>query len=505
MQMPAWNTGELPDAPRWSGKKWASLIGPGLLSAGAAIGGGEWLMGPVVTAKYGGAILWVTTLSILGQVVYNIEISRYTLYTGEPVMIGKFRTLPGPLFWLFVYLLLDFSAVFPYQAASAATPAASIVNGQLPDPQNVASDKTLLWILACVLFLLTAVPLVLPGKIYTVIKWIMTFKVVTVFSFLLFMVFLYTSAPTWLQIASGFLQFGSVPVEGGRTENLFVALFSGGGFPKLDTTAIGALAAYAAIAGIGGLKNMTISNYTRDQGWGMGAQVGAIPSIFGGRAIELSHVGTVFPVTDDSLPRWRRWIAHVSREQWAIWAVGSLVGVALPAMLSVEFIPRGKEAGDWAMAGMVADGVQARMGGILGSLYWYMLMICGLLILLPNTCADADGSVRRWVDLFWTSSQKLRAWNPKDINRLYFFVLAAYLVLGLVLLSITRPRGLITVYGCIANFALGFSCWHALAVNLTLLPPELRPRWTSRIAMVLSGAYFFFLAALTSLSALGWI
>ena len=50
------------------------------------------------------ALMWLATLSILGQVIYNLEISRYTLYTGEPIFTGKFRTLPGPHFWLFVYL-----------------------------------------------------------------------------------------------------------------------------------------------------------------------------------------------------------------------------------------------------------------------------------------------------------------------------------------------------------------------------------------------------------------
>ena len=94
--MPPWEKGQLPEAPAWSWRRWYLLLGPGLLSAGAAIGGGEWLMGPVNSGRYGGAILWVTTLSILAQVVYNIEISRYTLYTGEPIMNGKFRTFLTP-------------------------------------------------------------------------------------------------------------------------------------------------------------------------------------------------------------------------------------------------------------------------------------------------------------------------------------------------------------------------------------------------------------------------
>ena len=77
-------------------RSWALLFGPGLVAAGAAIGGGEWLAGPLTTARYGGAILWLATVSILGQVIYNLEICRYTLYCGEPIFTGKFRTAAGP-------------------------------------------------------------------------------------------------------------------------------------------------------------------------------------------------------------------------------------------------------------------------------------------------------------------------------------------------------------------------------------------------------------------------
>jgi hypothetical protein len=67
----------------------------------------------------------------------------------------------------------------------------------------------------------------------------------------------------------------------------------------------------------------------------------------------------------------------------------------------------------------------------------------------------------------------------------------------LVLVFVPRPRGLVEIYGCIANFALGFSCFHVLAVNLSLLPRELQPRMFIRGALALSGTYFFALAAMT--------
>ncbi|MGC3966890.1 MAG: Nramp family divalent metal transporter [Pirellulales bacterium] len=128
--MPRWNKGELPPPPVFSWGKIAAFVGPGLVAGALAIGAGEWLNGPMVCAKYGGSLLWLATLSILGQIVYNMEVSRYTLYTGESIFTGKFRTLPGPLFWVFIYLCSTSALGFrtsphkPERRFSASSPAA---------------------------------------------------------------------------------------------------------------------------------------------------------------------------------------------------------------------------------------------------------------------------------------------------------------------------------------------------------------------------------------------
>jgi len=497
-RMPPWEKGELPDAPVWNWSNWAMMIGPGILGAGAAIGGGEWLMGPVNTGRYGGAVLWVTTLSILAQVIYNIEVSRYTLYTGEPIMNGKFRTFLGPMFWLGIYIVLDFGSLMPYQAASTATPVFSVFAGRLPVPET---DKTVLMAIMCTIYIVVALPLAVSGKVYNIVKGVMATKVVVVFSTLTILAALYSSADTWKDIATGFFKFGTFPVKSGGVENLFSSLLSGRGLPDIDEGAIAALAAFAAIAGIGGLKNSMISSYTRDQGWGMGAQVGAISSIFGGRNIQLSHAGRVFEVDGTSLPRWRRWVRHVVREQLAVWMTGAMVGIALPAMLSVQFLPRGTQGDSWKMAALTAEGIQSTVGGALGQFYWYLLMICAILVLVPNTLSDADSTVRRWVDLAWQASKRLQKWDPPRINLFYFWVLVSYILAGvLILLFLPRPKGLVEIYGCIANYALGYSCLHVLAVNLTLLPPPLRPGWVIRLGLAFSGCYFFALAVITLVS-----
>ena len=68
---------------------------------------------------------------------------------GEPIFTGKFRTLPGPRFWLPIYLVLDCGSFLPYLAANTAIPLAAIWLGELPDQ---TANATLLKVLGCFVF-----------------------------------------------------------------------------------------------------------------------------------------------------------------------------------------------------------------------------------------------------------------------------------------------------------------------------------------------------------------
>ncbi len=515
--MPRWDAAELIDAPRFTAKNWFAMLGPGLVMGAAAIGGGEWLVGPKVTATYGGSLLWLATLSILGQALYNIEISRYTLYCGEPIFTGKFR-IPapflGPLFWLGLYLLLDLGVIFSYLAASAATPVMTLIKGGL-EPDKADAGK--IRILSCAIFLLAMIPLFVGGRIYRSLKAIMTFKLVVVLGFLLVVAVFYSSWATWWEIGTGFFKFGTIPVkppEGApataNVENLFVSLWQGRGWPAMDFKLIGFITALVAIAGCGGLTNTPISNYTRDQGWGMGHHVGAIPSMVGGHKIHLAHVGSVFEVNEESLPRWRRWVRHIVRDQMALFVPACFVGLALPCMLSVQFLERGGDySNEWATAVMTARGVEdavtAASGNAMGDAFWFMTLFCGFLVLATGIVSTVEGVVRRWVEVIWTSSARLRDVDPGKIKNLYYSVLVSYIVFVLVMLSVNKPDQLLVLATLFYNFALGFSCWHTLGVNVALLPPRLRPGWPVRIGMALVGCYFFLLGAVASMDKLGWL
>jgi hypothetical protein len=72
-------------------------------------------------------------------------------------------------------------------------------------------------------------------------------------------------------------------------------------------------------------------------------------------------------------------------------------------------------------------------------------------------------------------------------------------------LTLWNPVDLLKWAGNIYNFALGFSCLHVLAINLILLPRELRPNWFLRIGLVLGSIFFNSLAVISTLKLLGYL
>src|SRR5688572_29618330 len=102
----AWRLAELPEPPSPTGLGWLGVVGPGVILLGASIGSGEFLLGPAVFVKHGLTLLWVTAVAILLQAVFNTEVMRYTLATGEPMFTGFMRTRPSSTAWAWFYATL---------------------------------------------------------------------------------------------------------------------------------------------------------------------------------------------------------------------------------------------------------------------------------------------------------------------------------------------------------------------------------------------------------------
>lgn len=476
-----WDVGELPPPPR-IGWNPLLLIGPGLLMVGAAIGGGEWLMGPAATAKYGGIIMGLATLSILCQVVYNLEVMRYTVYCGEPAFIGFFRCRPGPIFWTLFYIFIDFFAIWPYLSASAAVPLHAVFLGRMPTTDEAGTTQ----LISYGVFLTAFIPLIFGGKVYNMVEKLMTVKVILVLGYLVFMGIFFVSRGTWAEVFGGFLFLGKGP-DGDWGFRLPQA-------PGGEAIDWALLAGFAAIAGVGGLNNSQFSTYSRDKGWGMGALVGAVPSMIGGVGITLSHTGRVFHVTGEALRRWFGWMRFITRDQFLIWMTGSFLGMAIPSLLSLEYL-RGVSVPDREVPAATAGAIVARHPDL--QILWLMTLLCGFIVLAPTQITAMDGLIRRWTDVLWTASPWTQRMKGHQVKYIYYALLGAYLLFGMfVLWRLPNPLAMTKVSGVLMNFGLGFSAFHTLWVNRTFLPPALRPGWIRGAGLIACGVFYIGISAL---------
>ena len=553
--LPTWDLAELPEPKPLGMKNLAGFIGPGIVMCGIQLAGGEWLLGAEITAKYGGSLMWLAALSILGQMFYNIECGRYALYTGEPVFTGFMRARPGPGFWMSIFVLLSLGAFIPALSTTAATVIAALYLDRPPGPE----DRFLINTLGYILLAAVSLPILIGGKIYNMMQWVMTTKVIVVLGFCVVVGITMISAEYWGRVFSGFLKVGNIPVvaaedrngngkldpgedfdrddrldvveevterdiygnvvkfndvdgdgkwDGENIDNVFMALLRDGEFPVLMLTQIALLGAFAGYAGGGGLSNSTYSNYVRDKGWGMGSQVGAIPSAVGGREISLSHIGKVFAETPENMRRWKGWWKYIITDQFLIWGPGCVMGMALPALISIEFSPHSPlynmpDAPDYAQAIMSADGFRHApdLSEGMQQVMWIATLIIGLLVLLPSQMSIVENTCRRWTDILWSGSQRVRDRMSSDqVHRIYYTILALYVVwtfVGAYLFqTYGAPKGMVLVVANMNNIALGFTAFFILRNNLKYLPKALHPGWINRIGILFCGVFYMSLTIL---------
>ena len=498
--IPPWTKGELPQPKPLGISNLAGLIGPGIVMCGIQIGGGEWLLGPDVTARYGGALMWIATIAILTQVFYNLECGRYALYCGEPVFTGFMRLSPGPLFWMGVTAVLSLSFLIPGLSTNAAVLMATIWLDRPP----TAADSSLVNGLALACLGLVVLPVLAGGKIYNTLQWIMTAKVVVVLGFCLFLGVTFVSASGWSGVFLGFLQFGDVPVtlENGQEgiQNIFVSLYTTGSLPVISLANIATLGAFAGYAGGGGLANSAYSNFVRDKGWGMGSKVGAIASAVGGHEIRLSHTGQVFEVNKQSLQSWRGWWKYILADQWLVWVPGCFMGMALPALMSIEFAKNSPMYGknlEYSQPLIAADGLlhTESLGGW-APLLWGLCLFTGLMVFLPSQMAIVDDVARRWTDILWSGSRRIRnSMHDHQARQVYYTILVLYVlwtfIVAIVMLKWPdAPKLMVTIIANFNNLALAVTSFLILWINCRLLPQELRPRWYSRMGIFCCGVFY---------------
>src|SRR5688572_14781091 len=464
-----WRNAELPRAPEPKGLGWFSAIGPGVIILGAAIGSGEFLVGPAAMVKYGLTMLWVVGVAVTLQTLFNVELMRYTMATGEPIFTGFMRTRPHSTFWAWFYVILYFLQMgWPGWAGTAAGAAFFLFAKRLPGPEEV----NVVYSIGVGLFLICGLILLFGRRIERTLELLNWVMVTVILAGLGTLALMFVPATTWGAALAGFIGFD---VSTGSFQ--FIP-------PGADFFLLGAFAGYA---GGGGVANLVLSNWARDKGYGMSGTVGYIPSALGKKVV-LAHTGATFTPTPEALGRWGRWWRVVRVDQWAVYFLGAMLGMTLPALLYVTYVPAGTEIRGLGIAATLAQAVGTREGAFFAGVIAFL----GVWILFKTQLDILEGMVRAITDILWTGSKRMRAWRGGDVRIVYYAVLTVVVLWGIIALRLAQPITLIMIGANMAGVVFVISACHLLYVNTTLLPPELRPSWPRRIALIALALFYGF-------------
>ena len=471
-----WVRTDLPLPPNPKGFGWIAAVGPGVIVLGAAIGSGEFLLGPAAFVRYGLSLLWVTTAAVFLQTIFNTEVMRYTLATGEPAFTGFMRTRPSSTAWAWVYSILYFLQVgWPAWAGTAAGAIFFLFAKRLAGP----ADAQAIHLIGLATFLVCVALLSVGRRVERTLELLNWVLVIAILGAFIVLTVVFVPGATWAAAVVGLVGFDSSIGE-------FNFIPTG-----VDFVLLGALVAYS---GSGGVVNITLSNWARDKGYGMGSRAGYIPAAVGGKKVHLAGTGFMFDPGAESSERWRGWWRIVRVDQWGVFFVGALFGMLLPALLYVTFVPRGTNIEGLGISAALASGVGTSTGPILAGAIAFL----GAWILFKTQVDLVEGMARAITDMLWTGSRSVRSWRGGDVRAVYYAVLGVIVIWGMIAMRLAAPIVLLKLGANVAGVIFIIASLHLLYVNTRLLPVHVRPPFWRRAALVAMALFYGFFVVLSA-------
>ena len=183
--------------------------------------------------------------------------------------------------------------------------------------------------------------------------------------------------------------------------------------------------------------------------------------------------------------------------------MGCFLGMGLPVLLTVQFIPPGTQVGGMGVAVRQAEGIANAFGGLAttsGTLLWYLTLLTGFWILYSTQLGIMDLLPRTVTDILWTSNPRVRSWAKGDVRRVYYSVLVLFIIWGCIAINLAQPFILILLGAFTAGLMMVIYGVHVWYVNRTFLPPEIQaPQWR-QITLLLFSAFFGFFTLVTILN-----
>ena len=426
-RLPALRTAELPRPP-----KLRKMIGPGVILVAVGIGSGEYISHPYITSQVGLTFLWAAAVGLGLQYFINTEVARYTLATGETAVTGFIRLWRG---WAPLFILMT---VVPFAWPGWMTSAATMVTFTAGGQGDVQ------WIAVAGLVIIGLV-LTLSPIVYKTVEKLEFFKVIAILIFAVVIVLFVIGWEPWAALPAATVQGAGRMPEGLSAAFLVTAMVFAGG---------------------GGAVNLTVSNYIRDKGWGMGAHAPRIVSPITGQEEAGSGTGAQFLVTSESGAHWKTWWKNARREQfWSFFVVG-LFTITIFSLLAYKLMPVGTYdgKGDLSFIQMQGSILGAQFGGVLQTFY----LLIGAVALMFANLAVVDLVSRLVADVLAVNYlREHKFWSEAKIYSTCVWIMVA---LGVIILSagISQPITLLAMAAILNCVVMVVYCALLIQLNRRL-------------------------------------
>jgi len=450
------------------------MIGPSIMLSGLALGSGEFIFWPYITYQSQFVFFWACVLGVTTQYFINMEITRWSLATGESAITG-FARLSKHWAWIFLFL-----NIIPWMVPAWSKGAAQVF-GWLIWGENV--NEQLVTYLSIAGLVACGSILTLGKVVYETVEKIQMFLVALAMLLVIGLsIFLVRPDAISAQVA-GALNFGALP---DFSDQLTPALL------------LGAL----AFAGVGGTLNLGQSNYVKDKGYGMGKYIGRITSPITGQEEAISEIGYHFPHTEGNLSRWRGWWRAANIEHFLTFFLTCLVSLVLLTLISycIFYGPDGTllpEAGKYDKGIEFVRGEAVEIDRIFGTTIKVLFLIMGMAFLLTTEFGVLDASTRVSTDIIKVNW--LRENTRWSESRLYYLYLWGIIAIGVVILLNDEigTFGLFKFAAAMNGLVMFIYCGLLLYVNRFRLPQVIRMSWPRVLIMAWATLFFGYFAVWT--------
>ncbi len=446
----AYRRGHLPELPRG----FFALVGPGAVLVGLAVGAGELLVWPIMTARYGAGIAWAAMLGIGLQLIINLSVGRYTLATGESSYTAFARLSQT---WVPVFLILNVVGwILPGWARTCAGALKAITVG--------ASGPGEPWAWTAVTFALVALVMFGPRNVYRSIERITISLVVIMLVGLSIIAIKVGNLDALAELFRGIVNIGFKPPEL-PTYEMFSAI---------------------VFAGAGGTTNLMFAYYLIGKGWGMGEHT---------RGDQPGRAGYELIDNADNRRRWTVWLRHVRSDQLVFFGIVNAVTILLFILAALVVLHAEGIVPSQEMLVLQEARILERVWGMPGA---RLFMAVGIACLFSTQLTLLDGVARSCTDLMMTNYPAVRA---VGFTRCYRSVAIVWMVVGTGLTwawSALPPFMFLLSAGFFGGIAMAVYCPLLLAANHRLLPAAYRPGSLETAAMS-AVSLFYGVFALTSI------